>query len=110
MKAKSTLLAAVAGLAALAAAPAFADNGWHAGRGERNAHHFRHAPRAAVIVPPRRIVYAPAPRLSYVVPPRFVYAPPARVVYAPPPAVIYAPAPRVAYPQPAISIRFRLPL
>lgn len=115
MKAKSTLLAALAGLGTLAAAPAFAGNGWH---GERNASHFRHAPRAAMVVTPRRFAYGPVPRLSYVAPPRVIYAPPARVVYAAPPAVIYgpqpaviyAPAPRVAYPQPAISIRFRLPL
>ena len=91
MKLKHTLLAVLAGSAAIAA-PAFADNGWH--------HGWHRAPARVVVAP--RVVYAPAP----------VYYRPAPVYYRPAP-VYYQPAPvyyRPAPVAPGISIRFHLPL
>jgi hypothetical protein len=103
MKAKKAVLAVLVGTAALATAPAFADNGWHRGH-ERD---YRHGPRhyaPVVVAPAPRVVYAPAP----------VYYRPAPVYYTPAP-VYYTPAPAYYAPPPvpvapAISIRFRLPL
>ncbi len=98
MKLKKTMLAVLAGSAAIAAAPAFADNGWH-----RGWHHGHPAPRVVVSAP---VYYAP--------PPRVVYYSPAPVYHVPAPvvsgAVVY-PAPVYSPPvQPAVSLRFRLPL
>ena len=109
MKTSKLILAVVAGSAALAAAPAFADRdrfehdrGWHHGW-ERHHRHF--APRV-VVVP------APAPRVFY---PSGVYYTPPPVVYqsAPvyPPAPVYYSVPAPVYaPQPGVSIRFNVPL
>jgi hypothetical protein len=75
MKAKKAVLAVLVGTAALAAAPAFADNGWHRGY----EHDYRHAPRhyaPVVVAPAPRVIYAPAP----------VYYRPAPVYYAAAPA------------------------
>ena len=103
MKLKRTMLAVLAGTAAMVSVPALADNGRHGGdrhwKHHRHGHHgYSHAPRAFFVVPPPRVVYAP----------QVVY--PAPVYYPAPsyyqPAPVYAPAP--VYP--GISIRFRLPL
>jgi len=94
MKLGKTILAVLAGSAALAAVPAFADNGWH--HGWRHHRHF---------VPAPRVVYVPAPSVYYAPPPA-VYAPAPRVVY---PAPVYS-APAPVYVQPGVSIRFNLPL
>ena len=82
MKAKKAVLAALVGTAALAAAPAFADNGWHRG------HYYGHPYYQRYAYAPR-VVYAPAPVYYY-------------------PAPVYRPAPVVV--APALSIRLRLPL
>ncbi len=104
MKLKRTMLAVLAGTAAMASASAFADNGWHGGnRHWDHRHGYHNAPRAVVVVPAPRVVYAQ---------PRVVYAPP--VVY---PGLVYPSAPRYyqaapvyAPAAPGISIRLRLPL
>jgi hypothetical protein len=106
MKLKRIVLAALAGTAATAAAPVFADNGWHNGHGYRDDRHhgYHYAPRVIYARPP--VVYAP---------PRVVYAPPP-VAYYPAPAYpqaypqAYYSAPAPVYAQPGLSIRFRLPL
>ncbi|MGE5639300.1 MAG: hypothetical protein ACM30H_04335 [Clostridia bacterium] len=106
MKLKKTILAVLAGSAALAAAPVFADNGWH--RGWR--HHEHYAPRFIVQEP---VYYAPPPRVVYYSPAPVYYAP-APVYRTPAPivsgAVVY-PAPVYSPPvQPQVSLRFNLPL
>ena len=100
MKLKRTMLAVLAGTAAMVSVPALADNGRHGGHRHWNySHHgYHYAPRAFVVVPPPRVVYAPQ-----VVYPAPVYYPAPRYYQ---PAPVYAPAP--VYP--GISIRFRLPL
>jgi hypothetical protein len=107
MKLKKTMLAVLAGTAAMVSVPAFADNGWHGGHRHWNDHRhgYYNAPRAFVVVPPPRVVYAP--QVVYAAPPAYYPAPayyPGPTYYQPAP--VYAPAP-VA---PGISIRFRLPL
>jgi hypothetical protein len=111
MKLKRTMLAVLAGTAAMLSLPALADNGRHGGHRHGNDHRHGHghshghgyghysAPRAFVVVPPPRVVYAP--RVVYPAP---VYYHPAPRYYQPAP--VYAPAPV----SPGISIRFRLPL
>ena len=101
MKLKKTMLAALAGSAALLAAPAFADNGWHGG-------HERWAPAPHYCYHPYRGHYYVAPRVVYAPAPRVAYAPP--VVYAPAP--VYRPAPVYPAPvvEPGISIRLHFPL
>jgi hypothetical protein len=108
MKLKKTMLAILAGTAAMVSVPALADNGRHEGRRhwDHRQHGHYNAPRAFVVVPPPRVVYAPPPRVVYA--PQVVYPEP--VYYAAPryyqPAPVYAPPPV----GPSISIGFRLPL
>jgi hypothetical protein len=112
MKLKKTILAVLSGSAALAAAPVFADNGWHRGW-QHERHEWRHGhagPRVVVRAP---VYYAPPPRVVYYSPAPVYYAP-APVYQTPAPivsgAVVY-PAPVYSAPvQPSMSLRFRLPL
>jgi hypothetical protein len=113
MKLKRTMLAVLAGTAAIVSAPAFADrgsheghgwrgeeSGWHEGHGWRGEHGYHHgyyyAPRPRVIYAPQSVYSAPA------------YYPPAPA-YSPAPTY-YQPAPVYAPVAPGISIRLRLPL
>ena len=96
MKLKMSILAVIAGSAALTAAPAFADNGWHDGHSWR--HHRHHYAPPVVYVPAPRVYYTPAP--VYYAPPQAVY--PVPVYYSAP---VYRRAP-----QPGVSIRLSLPL
>jgi hypothetical protein len=100
MKLKKTMLAVLAGTAAMVSVPALADSGRHDGHRhwDHRHHGYYNAPRAFVVVPPPRVVYAPQ-----VVYPAPAYYPAPRYYQ---PAPVYAPAP-VA---PGISIRFQLPL
>ena len=101
---KKTILAVLAGAAALASLPALADNGHHRGW---NKHHWKQHHRHG---------HAYAPRPVYVVPaPVYHYAPPPRVVYAPPPVIVhrapaYYPAPVYRHAEPSVSFRINLPL
>ena len=97
MKLKNTLLAVLAGSAAIAA-PAFAHDehdGWHRGYGYGHARPHFYAPAPVYYRPAPRVVYVPAP----------VYYRPAPAYYRPAP--VY-PAPVAV--APGISIRFNLPL
>jgi len=100
MKHSKAILAVLAGTAALAAAPAFADNGHHRGWEHHGWQHRHFAPR--VVVVPQY-----APQVYY---PSGVYYTPPPVVYRPAPVYYSAPVPVYQAPQPGVSIRFRLPL
>ena len=106
MKLKSTLLAVLAGSAALLAAPAFADKGHHRGWDKHHGKHHRHHSHGSHHYSHRPVVVVPAPRYYYAPPPRVVYAPPPAVAYSP----AYYPAPVYRAPEPGVSIRFSLPL
>lgn len=108
---KKTLLAMLAGAAALTALPALADNGHHRGWNKHGGHkqHWKQ---------PRHhghYYYDYAPRVVVVPPPVVRYAPPPRVVYAPAPVVVhpapvYYPAPVYRHAEPSVSFRINLPL
>jgi len=113
MNLKKTMLAVLAGSAAMVSLPVLADNGWHGERDRwdhdrwEHRHHgyyggYRYAPPPVAYGP--RVIYA-AP--AYYPPAPVYYYPPAPVYYYPPPAPVYQPAPVFT---PGISIRFRLPL
>jgi hypothetical protein len=106
MNLKRTMLAVLAGITALAAAPVFADNDRHEERGWRGEHGYGHHYHGDYYYAPRpRVIYAPQ-----VVYPAPAYYPPAPVYYQPPryyqPAPVYVPAPVSS----GISISFRLPI
>ena len=113
MKLKRTMLAVLAGITALAAAPVFADNDRHEERGWRGEHGYGHHYHDGYYYAPRpRVIYAPQvvyPAPAYY-PPAPAYYPPAPVYYQPPqyyqPAPVYVPAPVHS----GVSISFRLPL
>jgi hypothetical protein len=96
MKLKRTMLAVLAGTAAIASAPVFADRGEHEGHGWRGEERGWHGGWRAERGYHHGHYYAPRPRVTYA--PQVVYAAPA----------YYPPAPVPVYP--GISIRFRLPL
>ena len=105
---KKTILAMLAGAAALTAFPALADNGQHRGWNKHGGHkhHWKQPRHYGHAHAPRRVVVVPAPVYRYA-PPRVVYAPPPVVVH---PAPVYYPAPVYRHAEPSVSFRINLPL
>ena len=104
---KKTLVAMLAGAAALTALPALADNGQHRGWNKHGGHkHHWKQPRHYGHSYAPRVVVVPAPVYRYA-PPRVVYAPAPVVVH---PAPVYSPAPVYRHAEPSVSFRINLPL